>query len=135
MQPRNADFFTYSILFATFAAATTPVGSFNIDQEADFEWMYSSFFADIAGGAQTNDTRVLPLVTVNLSAGGAAARPLQNIQVPITSLFGDGMIPFRLPQPKILKAGQTLTAQITNVSAATSYRLWLNFVGRKLFKE
>lgn len=129
----GADLFTYAAPVLAIAAGAAQSVNIQIDTEADFECSKLTYAADIAGAAQTDSGRVVPLVTVSISEGGASARPLMNTPVPISSLFGDGRIPFILPSPKIFRAGQMLSFSFVNISAGTTYRLYAALIGRKLF--
>lgn len=131
---RRTAFFTYSSLLASIASGANGAGSFTVDQDADFELMKLTYFADVAGGAETHDTAVVPLVTVQITEGGASGFQWQNQALPIPALFGTAEVPFILPQPRLILAGQTVNLAFLNISSATTYRLYLAFIGRKIFK-
>lgn len=133
----SKDYFTYEL---DFTGANTLAGGgaarilgFQIDAENDFLWQKACYVADIAAAAQTDSTRVVPLVTVSIQAS-PSGRTLSNAVVPVTSLFGTGEIPFILPHPRNFPArGQvTVTAQAF-VAAGTTYSLRLSFIGTKLY--
>lgn len=135
----SKDYFTYELDFATAAvsdligAGAARVLSFQIDAENDFIWQKACYVATIADAAVTFTTRVIPLATVLIQTS-PSQRPLMNIAVPVTSLFGTGEVPFILPQPRIFPARGlvTVTAQAF-VAAGTTYRLRLSFIGTKLY--
>lgn len=127
------DFFTYSIDFDSVAAGLSETDNIQIQADADFEIQKLTFFADIAGAAQTVTTSVIPLMSVLLVDAGSG-RQLMDRALAVPALFGDGKIPFILPTTRILAARSNLTVTVVNFSAATTYRLRLNFIGTKLFQ-
>jgi len=128
------DFFVYEIDFPALAAAGgTANGSFTVQADSNFLWEDACFFADVAAAAQTNDTRVLPLVTCSIQDGGSG-RKLMAAQVPIPSIFGYGSEPYHLPTPRFFRAQTQVIIDVTNFSAATIYNLRLSFIGTKFFK-
>jgi hypothetical protein len=129
--------FIYSTDFTTAAAQSLAPGAtgnvnINIQADADFRILAGAFAADLAGAAQVDSTRVLPLVTVLLTDTGSG-RNFMDRPVPLTSLFGTGELPFPWPQPKIMRARSTLQVQAFNFSAATTYSFSLAFIGVKLY--
>ena len=127
------DFFTYSIDFANLAAGTTQNDAIQIQADSDFELQKLAQFCDIAGAAQTADSRVLPLVTVQLQDTGTG-RLLFNEAVPIPGIMGDGQIPFILPTTKLFSKNASISVQVANYSAATAYNLRLLLIGSKIFQ-
>lgn len=125
-------FFTHTITFSALAAGASNSGEIKIDTDADFFWYKAAYFADIAAAAQTDGTRVIPLVTVLVTDTGSA-RQLQSAATPIPSLFGTGEIPFILPAPHKFKAGSNISVDVTNFDAAATYNLRLQFIGFKKF--
>lgn len=132
-RPRiRRDFFVYAINFAGLAAAATANGQIQIQADSDFETQKLSMFADIAGAAQTAETRVLPLVTVQVTDTGTG-RQVFNIPVPIPGIMGDGQIPFILPTTKLFTKNASVAFQVSNYSAVTTYNLRLLLIGSKIF--
>ena len=64
------DFFIYAITFDALAVGATATGNIQIQADADFEVQKLSYFADIAGAAQTVTTQVVPLTTVLIVDAG-----------------------------------------------------------------
>jgi hypothetical protein len=126
------DFFTYSINITSIAAGATSTGFIQIEAEADFLVQKLTYFADIAGAAQTLTGLVVPLVSVVILDTGSG-RQLMNEAVPIPTLFGDGRLPYILPTPKLFSKNSRINTTFANFSAGTAYRLWLNFEGKKIF--
>src|SRR3990170_4799346 len=126
----SADFTTANTL--TIAPGAQQTFNINIQADADFRILAGTFFADLAGAAQVDSTRVLPLVTVLLTDTGSG-RHFMDRPVPITEICGTGELPFPWPQPKIMRARSTLQVQAFNFSAATTYSLSVAFIGVKLY--
>lgn len=127
------DFFVYTITFSALAAGTTANGSIQMQNDADFEAQKLTFFADIAAAAQTEDSRVLPLVTLQVTDTGTG-RQMFAAAVAIPAIMGDGRIPFILPTTKLFTRNASVAFQVSNFSAATAYNLRLNLIGAKIFK-
>lgn len=128
------DFFTYEVDFAALAGANgTAQGSFTVQADANFLWQYGCFFADEAGAEQTDDSRVIPLVSCVITDSGSG-RQLSSGNVPIASLFGTGQLPFVLPTPRFFRAQTQVNISLLNFSAANTYNLKLSFIGTKFFK-
>lgn len=127
------DFYVYAINFAALAAAAANTGAIQIQADSDFELQKLSFFADIAAAAQTEATRVIPLVTLQITDTGTG-RQTFNTEIPIGAIMGDGRIPFILPTTKIFSANASVAFSVTNYSAATAYNLRLCLIGAKLFR-
>lgn len=126
------DFYVYTI-DATVAAAGTASGSFLVDADSDFKLQKLTYFADIGAAAQTDSTRVIPLVSVLVTVT-SSGRSLSSAAVPIASIFGTGVVPFILPTPKLFPAKATVSVSFSNFDAANAYNLKLAFIGAKVFK-
>lgn len=126
------DFFTYSATVLGLAAQATDQASFVIQADSDFKLEKMEFFASIAGAAQDDSTRVIPLVTAYIQET-SSGRYLSDYPIPITSLFGDGRLPFILPNPRIFSSRSTVTITLANFSAATTYDIRLAFTGQKVY--
>lgn len=126
------DFFIYEVDFSALAFGASSTGNINIQADSDFELQKLCYFADIAAASQTDDLRVIPLVTINITDSGSG-RFLSSDAVPVASIFGTGQIPFILPTPKIFSARSTVSIEVANFSAATTYNLRLSFIGAKIF--
>lgn len=126
------DFFVYGITFLALAPAAATSGAIQIQADSDFELQKLSVFATVANAAQQASTRELPLVTVQITDTGTG-RQMFNIPVPIPGIMGDGQIPFILPTTKIFSPNSSVTFDVSNFSAATTYNLRLMLIGCKLF--
>lgn len=132
--PIAKDFYIYEEDFDSIANGQSGTGNINIQADSDFVIQKLTYFADIAGAAQTANTRVVPLMTVQLT-DTSSGRQLFEEPVAVEALFGNGQLPFILPTPKILPARSTFQVEVANFSASTTYRLRLSFIGYKLFNQ
>lgn len=126
------DFYIYQEDFSGLAAGTSATGNVNIQADSDFVLQKITFFADIAAAAQTESTRVIPLVSMQVTDSGSG-RNLFESAVPIAAIFGTGELPFILPTPKLFSARSTITINVSNFDAAATYNLRFSFIGYKAF--
>lgn len=127
-------FFIYqSPNIAALAPGATTPNAIQFDQDSNFVLQKISYFVDIAGAVQTDSTRVLPLVTIQITDSGNS-QGFMNAPVPIPALLGDGRLPFVLPQPMIVRPNATLQFSFANYSAATTYNnVRVDLIGVKRF--
>jgi len=134
MQPRIVkDFFAYELDFSGLVAGEAATGNINIQADSAFQLQKLTYFADIAAAPQTDSSRVLPLVMLQMTDTGSG-RNLFSTAVPIPSIFGTGNLPFILPAPKEFSAKATISVVVSNFSAATTYNLRLTLIGQKVFR-
>lgn len=126
-------FFIYTTKFATLAAGASANNTIQIQADANFAWLKGTFQADIAGAAQTDSSRVIPAISLLITDTGSG-RQLMDAAVPVTSFFGDGRIPFILPEARIFAANSNISITATNLEAANTYNLRLAFIGYKLYR-
>jgi hypothetical protein len=132
--PVLRDFFTYVVNFNPGPAAGLPASTtIQVQADSDFELQKLAFFADIALAAVTESTRVLPLVTIQLTDQGSG-RQIFSLPVPIPAIMGDGRIPFILPTTKIFVANSAIGVDIANYSSATTYNIRIALIGAKIFR-
>lgn len=131
-RPHIKDHYTYVAKVSTLAAAASLTDTVTIEADSDFVWVKASYFADIAGAAQTQSTFVVPLVTLVINDSGSG-RNLQNEAVPLDSIAGRGLLPFVLPVPRQFKARSSINFTFANYSAATAYaNVYLSLIGYKM---
>lgn len=130
---KRRDFFVYPITFLALAAGAADQGSIQIQADSDFELSKLTFFADIAAADETEATRVLALVTVQLTDSGTG-RSMFQAPVPIPAIMGDGRIPFILPTPKIFSANASIQVAVANYNTATDYNVRIALIGAKIFQ-
>lgn len=127
------DFYIYEVDFADLDAGENLNGNIQIQADSDFKWERAVLFADIAGAVQTSNTRVVPLVTVQVVDSGSGRQLFQS-PVAVASVFGFGVLPFILPIPRIFMARSNIAISVANFSAATTYELRLSFIGTKIYQ-
>ncbi len=126
------DLYFYRASSTALAAAGSDTDQVKIETDANFLWVKSAYQADIAAATQTENTRVLPLITVELLDSGSG-RNLQDNPIPIDSMAGRGLLPMVLPIPRLFRANSTISVTFTNFSAATTYNIYLTLIGYKVF--
>jgi hypothetical protein len=127
------DFFVYGANFVNVAAQSQAQTAVQIQADSDFELQKLTFFADEALADQTDSSRVLPLMTIQLVDTGTG-RQLFNTPIAIPSIMGDGKIPFILPTTKVYAANSSVTVAVANYSGASSYNLRVSLIGTKIFR-
>lgn len=125
-------FYTYLFTFSALAANTSATQTQNVQADADFDWLKGVYQADIAAAAQTDSSRVIPLVTI-LILDTASGYQLSNAAIPIECCFGTGLTPFILPAPYRFKRAGTISITLANYSAATTYNIRLCLSGVKSY--
>lgn len=126
------DFFVYDIDFAAIAPGATSTGQIQIQADSDFELQKLTHFTDIALADETEATRVLPLLALQITDTGTG-RQMFSSPVPIPALFGDGRIPFILPTTKMFSKNASVQFTVSNYSGATTYNVRLQLIGAKIF--
>lgn len=130
----GADTFFYQTSFPAVAPGAAPVQPIQIDGDSRFRLHKITMFADLAGAAQTDSTRVIPVGTV-LIQDNKSGRQLMTDPISLGAMFGDGRLPFILPRQKTFPASSVIRVTFTNTSAGTTYNLQLVFIGEKLFSD
>jgi hypothetical protein len=129
---KRRDFYTYEAQALALGVAAPITDTIQIEADSNFILQKLSAFADLAAAAQLESTRIIPLVTVQLTDTGSG-RNLMSNPIPIPSLFGTGALPFVLQNPRIFMRNTTIQVVFTNFSAATTYNLRLAFIGYKVY--
>lgn len=117
---RDEDFYAYTVNSGSLAAGGTATVQIPIEADTEFALVKMTQFSDIAGAAQTEDSRVLPLVTIQIT-DGSNSRALLSNPTAIPALFGDGKIPYILPIQRRFRPNSVITLSFVNFSAATTY--------------
>jgi hypothetical protein len=126
------DWYVYNVNFAALAPAGIATANVAVEADANFILVKLSGFADIAAAAQTYNTRVVPLVTLQITDTGSG-RQLFNGDTAWSNVVGWGEIPYILPVARKWKANSTIRVQATNFDVAATYNLRLSFSGIKDF--
>lgn len=126
------DFYTYEAESLGLVAGGSSNDVINIEADSDFIMQKLSFQADIAGAAQTDGTRVIPNVVVQLVDTGSGRQLMQN-PIPIPNIFGWGELPFVLDNPRKFLRNSTIQIAFTSFDAAVDYNIRLAFIGYKIY--
>lgn len=134
MSNYTKSFFIYPAVVSSIANGATAKEQINIEADSDFVIQKITCFADIAGAVQTDSSRVLPLVTMQVTDTGSSER-MFNEPVSIPSICGKADSPFILTVPYLVRANANMTIDFANYSAGTTYaNLYVNFIGYKVRK-
>lgn len=125
-------FYVYEVQTLALPVGGNSTDSINIESDADFWWIKAAYFADIAGAAQTEATRIIPNVDVQIVDTGSG-RQLLNGNIPIPSIFGQGSLPFVMPLPQVFKANSVVRVDFTSREAAITPNIRLALIGYKDF--
>lgn len=127
------DFYVYGFnTVGGIAPAGTFIGNILIDADSDFQLVKLTQFSDIAAAGQTEATRIVPLVTMDIVDAGSGRKLFSTPQA-MGAIFGNGDLPFILPVPRIFTARSSIAITLANFDAANSYNVRLAFIGAKLF--
>jgi hypothetical protein len=126
------DFYTYEAQALALVSLGSANDVINIEADSDFIMQKLSFQADIAGATQTDSSRVIPNVVVQLVDTGSGRQLMQN-PIPIPSIFGWGELPFVLDNPRKFLRNSTIQVAFTNFDAAATYNVRLAFIGYKIY--
>lgn len=129
---KNTDFFVYGVTFASIAATANASSIVQVEANSDFYLTKITYFASLAGAVQTDSTRVIPLITLQIADTGSS-RNLFNQAVPLSCVAGEGDLPFITPLQRLFRANASININLSNFSAATTYRLDLCLIGYKVF--
>jgi len=110
---RNS-FFTYVQNF-TFVANETQTNTIQIQSDAHFLLVETSFISQLAGGGAPAFQDGGSMIQLRDAAG---QRLLSSATVPATSLFGTAQRPFILPFTHIFRAGGGITIEATGTTGA-----------------
>jgi hypothetical protein len=131
---RKTDFYAYQTFSDGLAATLSETTNITIRAHADFVIHKLTMFADLAGAVQTDSSRVLPLITLQITDTGSGKQFFSD-DIPIPALFGSGTLPFILPGPRIVAANSTLQFTFTNYSSATTYNTYLALIGVEVYRD
>ena len=126
------DYYSYNFEILGLSANAADSASQQIEASANFIWVKTSGFADIAAAVQTHDTRVVPLVTLQVTDVGSG-RSLYDGPAAWSNVVGWGEIPYMLPLKRKWQANTAIRIDAFNFSAATTYNLRLSLSGYKNF--
>ncbi len=129
---KRRDFYIYEAETLVLAVGGNANDTIQIEADSDFILQKLTYEADIAGAAQTANTRIVPNVLVQLTDTGSGRQLMQN-PIPIPSFFGIGSIPFILPNPRLFMRNSTIQVAFTSFEAAITPSVRLAFIGYKIY--
>ena len=129
----NQDFYVYQSSITSIASGANASDTVNIQADSDFILRKLTFFADIAGAAQTTATQVIPLISLQITDTGSG-RQVFSDNIPIPAIFGTGSLPFILPSPRRFASNSAIAISYTNFDAASTYRLFVQLIGTKVYR-
>ncbi len=135
MDPKRAqhlDYYVYNFEINGLVAGDADSAVQQIEAESNFIWVKTSGFADIAAAVQTYETRVVPLVTLQVTDVGSGRSLFSGPQA-WSNVVGWGEIPYMLPLKRRWQANTAIRIDVVNFSVATTYNLRLSFSGYKDF--
>lgn len=128
------DYYCYVASAATLAFGTSVTVTLNVEADSNFILTKMAYACDLAGAAQTDSTRIIPLINASIVDSGSG-RNLQNLPVPIGVLGGHDGLPFVLPVAREFKPSSSIAVTFANYSAATTYNnVKLMLFGYKKFR-
>jgi hypothetical protein len=129
------DHFIYNVPLASLAPGASETISIPVQADSLFTLVKVSFFAALAGAAQTDDSRVIPLINVSITDSGSGQN-LQNAPTPMNCLAGSEGLPMVWPIPREFAASSTIQVTFTNFSATSTYTtVTLALIGFKSFAQ
>lgn len=133
VQGKGLDFKYQTPLIASIANGVTSQVSIQFDQNSSFNWLRTTYSVDLAGVAETENTLVIPLVTVQITDQGSGMS-FMNAPIPIYTIAGFGQLPYVLPTPQLIQPNASFIYSFNNYSAGTTYtNLRLQFHGYRIF--
>lgn len=127
------DYFVYTVNTGSLAAAAIANVNAAISADSDFWLTGISYFSDLAGAAQTDSTRVIPLLTLQITDTGSG-RQLFSAATPLNNVAGYGGHTYRLIHPRFFARSTTIQLTATNYSAGTTYtNTFISLIGFKIF--
>lgn len=133
VQGKGLDFKYQTPTVASIANGASVQVTIQFDQNSSFNWLRSTFTADLAGVAETEAGLIIPLVTVQITDQGSGMS-FMNAPIPIPSIAGTGQLPYVLPTPQLIQPNASFIYSFNNYSAATTYtNLRLQFHGYRIF--
>jgi hypothetical protein len=121
------DFYVYQTSVASLAAAASTSTTIAIEADSNF-WLQKLTFNAVVGanGANLPTPNVLILITDT-----GSGRQLMNATIAVPALFGNGTLPFILPNPRLFRRNSTISFAWTSFEAAQAVSCRLDLIGYK----
>ena len=127
------DFFVYNANFVSIAPAAVQNVGIPIQADAVFRWYATTYYADIAGAVFTESAAPVPQCVLQITDSSSNRQLLLN-PAPLSTIGGNGQLPFYLPQPREFAPNSNISLQLTNFSTASTYNVRLQLIGAKLMQ-
>lgn len=126
--------FTYGTsISAPLAPNASATSSFNIDGDSDFYWSKLAVHGVSGDDGTTYDAELLPEVNIIIT-NTTTGRQFMNQGIPVSSIAGNGRLPFILPMVTYFPAKSTIKIDYLNASDNQTFSdLYLSFIGIKAF--
>jgi len=130
------DLFVYAVDFPVTAASGSSEANIQIEADSYFKWIKGTFYAfqDGVDPETTDATRPIPPLKIQITDSGSG-RQLFNIPVFVSTIFGEGDLPFINPIPRIFLPRSNISFSAQNQSAVDAWNLSLQLVGVKGFRS
>lgn len=126
--------FFNTVSFGNVAVSVTVTAPTILQLDADFEWMKSTYYAELHGFTAPLSDASIPQLTLQIVQTGDG-RQLFSAATPLSMIAGTGREPFVVPQLQRFKGGSTLSFSVTNLSSANVYdNVFFCMIGRKLYQ-
>jgi hypothetical protein len=137
---RRRDLYVYEAQALALAASATITDTIQIEADSSFILQKLTYHAPapaataLAANALglVESQKIIPNVAIVITDTGSG-RQLMPAPIPIPSLFGDGKLPFILPNPRLFMRNSTISIQFTNLDATNAYSVRLAFIGYKVY--
>jgi hypothetical protein len=137
---RRRDLYIYEAQALALAASATTTDTIQIEADSSFILQKLTYHAPapaataLAANALglVESQKIIPNVAIVITDTGSG-RQLMPSPIPIPSLFGDGKLPFILPNPRLFMRNSTISIQFTNLDATNAYSVRLAFIGYKVY--
>ena len=130
------DFYIYEAEALGLAPAASANDIINIEADSDFILQKFAYHAvdSAATDSPTDSTRFWPNITIQLVDSGSGRQLMQN-PIPVTSFYGNGELPFILPNPRKFLRNSTIQVAFTSFEpgGGTTFDLRLAFIGYKIY--
>lgn len=116
---QNRFWFTYQTQnIASLAPGIAATNAIQFDNDSAFEWVKSTYTVDKANAVETNNSIILPFVTLQIQDTGQGSY-YENAPVPVFSMAsGNAGLPYVLPAPQIIAPNASLQFNWLSYSTA-----------------
>ena len=120
--------YSYVLTFTGLAAAATATQVLSIAANADFIFTNLHYHANVANAAQTVGNKTVALCRLLITDSGSNEQ-FSSAAVDLENYATNAWFPNPVEYPRIVSGRSTLTVQLTNYDAASTYNVDLAFTG------